>query len=202
MIRWCQNPGQNLKMFPFCLIMPLTGVLPTWTDTVLSAWCSAYRSGKRTKFPGFRFRSVIVCGQSRNQNLNWLLYRRPPCHHKSVWQPEGTGICNCPGTGKWEKKTFFQYGFSGTATDFLCLAGEGTPEPYRQFMDEIYSAILWWIPLEHRNQLLWTENVLVAVQLHGKEPERNRTDGKPDQYRILCYENSAISGQKFFDACG
>ena len=67
------NLGQSLKMFPSCLIMLLTGVLPTWTDTVLLAWCSAYRSGKRIKFPGFRFRSVIVCGQSRNQNSNWLL---------------------------------------------------------------------------------------------------------------------------------
>jgi len=47
-----------------------------------------------------------------------------------------------------------QYGFSGTAADFLCLAGEGTPEPYRQCMDEIYSAVLLWIPVEHRNQLL------------------------------------------------
>ena len=53
-----------------------------------------------------------------------------------------------------KKETFFQYGFSGTAADFLCLAGEGTPEADRQCMDEIYSAILLWIPLEHRNQLL------------------------------------------------
>lgn len=59
-----------------------------------------------------------------------------------------------PRNRKVEKKTFFQYGFSGTAADFLCLAGEGTPEPDRQCMDEIYSAILLWIPLEHRNQLL------------------------------------------------
>lgn len=48
------------------------------------------------------------------------------------------------------------------------------------------------------NQLLWTENVLVAVQLHGKKPERNRTDGKPEQYRILCHEHFVISGNRYF----
>ena len=47
------NLGQSLKMFPSCLIMLLTGVLSTWTDTVLLAWCSAYRSGKRTNFLAF-----------------------------------------------------------------------------------------------------------------------------------------------------
>ena len=103
-----------------------------------------------------------------------------------------------PRNRKVEKKTFFQYGFSGTAADFLCLAVEGTHEPDRQYMDEIYSVVLLWIPVEHRNQLLWTENVLVAVQLHGKKPERNRTDGKPEQYRILCHEHFVISGNRYF----
>ena len=47
-----------------------------------------------------------------------------------------------PRNRKVEKKTFFQYGFSGTAADFLCLAVEGTHEPDRQYMDEIYSVVL------------------------------------------------------------
>lgn len=53
-------------------------------------------------------------------------------------------------------------------------------------------------PLEHRGQLLSTEDILVIVQLHDPQPERNRDAGQPDQYRILCDEDTAIPGRGLF----
>ncbi len=53
-----------------------------------------------------------------------------------------------------EKKRLFSVRFFWNSCRFSVLAGKGTPEPYRQCMDEIYSAVLLWIPVEHRNQLL------------------------------------------------
>lgn len=74
-------------MFQSCLLMSLTGVLPTWKGTILSAWCSAYRSGKRIKFPGFRFHPVIVCGKAKNKT--WT-----GCWH------DPSGNAGMPGTEK------------------------------------------------------------------------------------------------------
>ncbi len=52
--------------------------------------------------------------------------------------------------------------------------------------------------MEHRGKLLRTENILVILQLHGTQPERNRNAGQSDQHHILCYENTALSGRNIF----
>lgn len=36
------------------------------------------------------------------------------------------------------------------------------------------------------------------MQLHGPQPERDRDAGQPNQYRILCHEDTAISGKGLF----
>ena len=99
-----------------------------------------------------------------------------------------------PGSGK---KRLFSVRFFRNSCRFSVPAKECTLNRTGSAWMK-YIPLFLWIPVEHRNQLLCAENILVAVQLHSKKPERNRTDSKPDQYRILCHENSAILGQKIF----
>ena len=42
----------------------------------------------------------------------------------------------------------------------------------KNVMNEIYPIISALIPPEYRNQILWAENFLVAMQLYGEELQR------------------------------
>ena len=100
-----------------------------------------------------------------------------------------------PGSGK--KRLFFST-FFPEQLQIFCAWQEKAPlnrtgSAWMKYIPLFFYGFRWNIETSYYEQ-----KTLVAVQLHGKEPERNRTDGKPDQYRILCYENSAISGQKIF----
>ena len=52
--------------------------------------------------------------------------------------------------------------------------------------------------MEHRSKLLRTENLLVIMQLHGAEPQRDRNACQSNQHSVLCNETFAVSGQDVF----
>lgn len=52
------------------------------------------------------------------------------------------------------RRLFFQHGVSGTASNFLCMAGEITPKPNRRQQDEVYPVVPILIPVEYRGKLL------------------------------------------------
>jgi len=75
------------------------------------------------------------------------------------------------------RRLFFQYDFSRTAGDFLCMGRKVSIKPDRKRLDAVYSPVVICIEMEHRGSLLRTENILVIMQLYGTQPERNRNAG-------------------------
>ena len=59
------------------------------------------------------------------------------------------GLCYIFREGHWYPPPVFQYGVSGTAPDFLCMAGEIAPKPDRKQLDEVYPAVLILIQVEY-----------------------------------------------------
>ena len=70
MIPWSQNSAKNLRMFQSFLTMRHTMVPIIWMDTVLSALCFAFRSGKMDGSSIFLSLSDTVCGRKKNPNWN------------------------------------------------------------------------------------------------------------------------------------
>lgn len=87
-----------------------------------------------------------------------------------------------------------QYHIPGAAAGFLRMAGKRTLKPDREFTDEIYPLAPILVQMEHRSQLLRAENLLVIMQLHGTQPERDRNAGQSYQHSLLRNEAAAISG--------
>ena len=65
------------------------------------------------------------------------------------------------------------------------MGGEIPAEPDRQQPDAVYPPDAVCFQMEHRGQLLRTENILVIVQIYGAQPKRDWDASEPDQHLIL-----------------
>ena len=126
----------------------------------------------------------------------WLLYRCTPCTYKSFRYKRSTCICNINRKREWYKTLVFQYNFPRTARNFLCMAWKSSIKSDRQRLDAVYPIIFIFIPMEYWSQLLWTENLLVFMQLYDKKLQRNWDDDKCDQYQLLCDEIATLCWQR------
>ena len=73
-----------------------------------------------------------------------------------------------------------------------CLAMPHTTVP-TTWMDTAFVLI----SVEYWSKLLWAENFLVFLQLYGAKLQRDWNAGQPDQYQLLCHEDSALSERTF-----
>ena len=97
---------------------------------------------------------------------------------------------------RWRcKMLVFQYGFTWTSGDFLCMARKNSIKSDWQWLDAVHTIIFIFIPMEYRSELLWAENILVFMQLYGTKLQRNRNDGKSYQHQLLCNETAALCRQ-------
>ena len=97
---------------------------------------------------------------------------------------------------RWRCETLvFQYGFTWTSGDFLCMAWKSSIKSDWQWLDAVHTIIFIFIPMEYRSELLWAENILVFMQLYGTKLQRNRNDGKSYQHQLLYNETAALCGQ-------
>lgn len=84
---------------------------------------------------------------------------------------------------------------------FLCIDdtmaskfGTKFEDVSKLFDHAVYPTVPFFIPVEHWSEPLWAEIFLVAVPLHGTQPERDRNAGKPYQHQLLRHETAPIYG--------
>ena len=106
----------------------------------------------------------------------WLLYGCTLCTYKSFRSQRSPRVCHIS-RKRWRCETLvFQYGFTWTSGDFLCMAWKRSIKSDWQWLDAVYTIIFIFIPMEYRSELLWAENILVFMQLYGTKLQRNRND--------------------------
>ena len=159
MIPWFQNSAKILKMFQNFLTMLLTMAPTIWLDTALSVSCSVFQFGKATGSSIFLFPLDTVCGKRKNPSWSgfhafwrenrWLLHWVTSGSYQYLRLQGGSCLCNIRRKRNWLKKAVFQYNFSRTATDLLCMAGKSTLEPDRKWPYAVHPSFMLLIPLEY-----------------------------------------------------
>ena len=127
----------------------------------------------------------------------WLLYGCTPCTYKSFRSQRSPCVCHIS-RKRWRCETLvFQYGFTWTFGDFLCMAWKSSIKSDWQWLDAVYTIIFIFIPMEYRSELLWAENILVFMQLYGTKLQRNRNDvvlyNKKTEKAIKSWYSVAVS---------
>ena len=89
----------------------------------------------------------------------------------------GSRLCNFYRENRRLQTPVFQYDFSRADADILRMAGKGAAKPDREWAYAVHPIIVLHISLEYRGELLWTENVLVVMQLYVTQSEGNRNVG-------------------------
>ena len=133
-----------------------------------------------------------------------LFYRRPPGHYKSVWQPEGTGICNCPGTGKWKKRLFFSTVFPEQLQIF-CAWQEKAPlnrtdSAWMKYIPLFFYGFRWNIETSYYEQkTFWSLCSYMVRSRSGIERMVNLINIAYCAMKILPYQDKRFSKYK---GCG